>query len=262
MMNHRRRTQVVTSDDEEETPNPQYTQKRTRLSEQDNSNENKEEQKKEAVSKLPRPVEDAKPIGEPIKSSGKGKKEKRHYESFEFNGIKYTLEDHVLFKPEEKGQKPYAGIIKDITQGNNGNVVVTGQWFYRPEEAEKKSGGNWKSCDTRELFYSFHRDDVHAEAVMHKCVVHYVPQHKQLPKRKDHPGFIVQKVYDNVEKKLWRLGDKGFEDIKQQEIDVLLEKTLQRIGELFDIEADETLNDGEDQMKIKKKLKEKKCFTS
>ena len=151
---------------------------------------------------------------------------------------------------------------QDITQGNNGNVVVTGQWFYRPEEAEKKSGGNWKSCDTRELFYSFHRDDVHAEAVMHKCVVHYVPQHKQLPKRKDHPGFIVQKVYDNVEKKLWRLGDKGFEDIKQQEIDVLLEKTLQRIGELFDIEADETLNDGEDQMKIKKKLKEKKCFTS
>ena len=120
------------------------------------------------------------------------------------------------------------------------------------EEEEKKSGGNWKSCDTRELFYSFHRDDVHAEAVMHKCVVHYVPQHKQLPKRKDHPGFIVQKVYDNVEKKLWRLGDKGFEDIKQQEIDVLLEKTLQRIGELFDIEADETLNDGEDQMKIKK----------
>lgn len=95
-MNHRRRTQVVTSDDEEETPNPQYTQKRTRLSEQDNSNENKEEQKKEAVSKLPRPVEDAKPIGEPIKSSGKGKKEKRHYESFEFNGIKYTLVNYFF----------------------------------------------------------------------------------------------------------------------------------------------------------------------
>ena len=50
--------------------------------------------------------------------------------------------------------------------------------------------------------------------------------------------------------------------IKQQEIDVLVEKTLQRIGELIDIEPDEALDDGEDQMKNKKKLKEKKCFTS
>ncbi|KHN14902.1 protein polybromo-1-like [Glycine soja] len=237
MENHRRRTQVTTSDDEDE-------------------------QEKEEVLKLPRPVEDAKPIGEPLKYSRKGKSKKWHYDSFEFNGIQYTIGDHVLFKPEEKGQKPYAGIIKDITQGNNGNVVVTGQWFYRPEEAEKKGGGNWKSCDSRELFYSFHCDDVHAEAVMHKCVVHFVPQNKQLPKRKDHPGFIVQKVYDNVEKKLWRLGDKDYEDIKQQEIDVLVEKTLQRIGELIDIEPDEALDDGEDQMKNKKKLKEKKCFTS
>ncbi len=93
--------------------------------------------------------------------------------------------------------------------------MVTGQWFYRPEEAEKKGGGSWQSSDTRELFYSFHRDEVPAESVMHKCVVHFVPIHKQLPNRKQHPGFIVQKVYDTVARKLWKLTDTDYEDNKQ-----------------------------------------------
>jgi hypothetical protein len=96
-------------------------------------------------------------------------------------------------------------------------MMVTGQWFYRPEEAEKKGGGSWQSSDTRELFYSFHRDEVPAESVMHKCVVHFVPIHKKLPDRKQHPGFIVQKVYDNVAKKLGKLGkltDTDYEEIR------------------------------------------------
>lgn len=87
---------------------------------------------------------------------------------------------------------------------------------------------------------------------MHRCVVHFAPIHKQLPKRKDHPGFIVQKVYDSVGKKLWRLGDKVYEDTKQREIDVLIHKTLQCIGELPRIEFVETTDDAHDQMKSKK----------
>lgn len=117
--------------------------------------------------------------------------------------------------------------------------MVTGQWFYRPEEAEKKDGGGWKSCDTRELFYSFHLDEVPAESVMHKCVVHFVPQNKQLPNRKQHPGFIVQKVYDTEERKLWKLTDKDYEDSKQHEIDLLVQKTMSHLGHLPDIDAEE-----------------------
>ena len=130
-------------------------------------------------------------------------------------------------------------------------MMVTGQWFYRPEEAERKGGGSWQSRDTRELFYSFHRDDVPAESVMHKCVVHFVPIHKQLPNRKQHPGFIVQKVYDTVERKLWKLTDKDYEDNKQQEIDELVQKTLQRLGKLLDIEPEEPVADQEDLAKQK-----------
>ncbi|WVZ10064.1 hypothetical protein V8G54_014594 [Vigna mungo] len=257
MVNRRRLTRVATSDDEDEAPRPQPTRKRMRLLEEDNDDENEEEEKEE-VPEPPQPLEDAKPIGEPVRVSGKGRGRKRHYDSFEFDGMQYTLEDPVLLVPEDKGQKPYVAIIKDITQSISGNVKVTGQWFYRPEEAEKKGGGNWQSCDTRELFYSFHRDDVPAESVMHKCVVHFVPRHKQLPKRKDHPGFIVQKVYDTVERKLWRLSDKDYEDIKQQEIDVLVQKTLERVGELLDIEPKEEPPDYvEDQIKHRRSLNRK-----
>ncbi|KAE8694586.1 Mitochondrial substrate carrier family protein isoform 1 [Hibiscus syriacus] len=96
-------------------------------------------------------LEDAKPIGEVVRVSGKGRGRRSHYESFEIDGHRYDL------------------------------------WFYRPEEVESKGGGNWPLHDTRELFYSFHHDEDPAESVMHKCVVHFVPIQKQIPNRKHHP---------------------------------------------------------------------------
>ncbi|KAI6707208.1 hypothetical protein NL676_010170 [Syzygium grande] len=199
--------------------------------------------------------EDAKPIGEPVRFSSKGRGRRSHYVAFEFDGNQYELEDPVLLVPVEKDQKPYVAIIKDIAQTTKGSIMVTGQWFYRPEEAEKKGGGSWQSRDTRELFYSFHRDEVPAESVMHKCVVHFVPIHKQLPHRKQNPGFIVQKVYDTVEKKLWKLTDKDYEDNKQHEIDLLVQKTLQRLGDLPDIDTEDAHADQEDQLKRKRSFR-------
>lgn len=189
----------------------------------------------------------AEPLGDVLTVSGKGKKKKNHYGSFEFEGNVFELEDSVLLTPEDVKQKPYVAIIKEITEDADGNLMVTGQWFYRPEEAEKKGGGNWQSRDTRELFYSFHRDAVPAESVMHKCVVHFVPLHKKLPIRSQNPGFFVQKVYDAVEKKLWKLTDKDYEDGKQHEIDLLVLKTRERLGELPDLEPEEPSGDHHDQ---------------
>ncbi|XP_065858271.1 ASI1-immunoprecipitated protein 3 [Euphorbia lathyris] len=203
------------------------------------------------------PQEDAKPIGEAVKFSGKGRGRRSHYESFEYDGNVYELEDPVLLVPEDKKQKPYVAIIKDIAQTKKGAMMVTGQWFYRPEEAERKGGGSWQSRDTRELFYSFHRDEVPAESVMHKCVVHFVPIHKQLPSRKQHPGFIVQKVYDTVERKLWKLTDKDYEDNKQHEIDLLVQKTLSRLVDLPDLEIEENPAEPEDPSKFKRIFRKK-----
>ncbi|KAL4592576.1 hypothetical protein LXL04_005576 [Taraxacum kok-saghyz] len=213
--------------------------------------EDEEEEEEEA------PVEDAKPIGEVVRVSGKGKTRRNHYKSFEFDGLSYELEDPVLLVPDPEGpnKKPYVAIIKDVTETKDGSVMVTGQWFYRPEEAEKKNGGNWQSSDTRELFYSFHRDEVPAESVMHKCVVHFIPAHKQIPSRKLHPGFIVQKVYDTIFKRLFKLTDKDYEDNMQHEIDLLVQKTMSRLGDLPDIKIEEETE--EEQLKSKRLLRRK-----
>ncbi|XP_071708024.1 protein REPRESSOR OF VERNALIZATION 1-like [Rutidosis leptorrhynchoides] len=209
------------------------------------------------------PVEDATPIGDVIRVSGKGKTRRNHYKSFEYDGLTYELEDSVLLvaDTETPNKKPYVAIIKDVTETKDGNVMVNGQWFYRPEEAEKKNGGNWQSNDTRELFYSFHRDEVPAESVMHKCVVHFIPANKQIPSRKVHPGFIVRKVYDTTDKRLFNLTDKDYEDHMQHEIDILVQKTMSRIGELPDIKINEDTVNTEDQFKSKRLMRRKSMLS-
>ncbi|KAJ4834434.1 hypothetical protein Tsubulata_025644 [Turnera subulata] len=261
--NPRKRKKMRLPEYEEEEEEEQEEVKRGRRNkkgrkepEEDEDEEEEEEPEEEPEEEAP----DAKPVGEPVRFSGKGRGRRSHYDAFEFDGNRYELEDPVLLIPEDKQQKPYVAIIKDITTTREGSVMVLGQWFYRPEEAAKKGGGSWQSQDTRELFYSFHRDEVPAESVMHKCVVHFIPVHKQIPKRKQNPGFIVQKVYDTVQKKLWKLTDKDYEDNKQHEIDLLVQKTLSRIPDLPDIENEDTdavttaaaVVDQEDQSKMKR----------
>ncbi|KAK1260832.1 hypothetical protein QJS04_geneDACA001998 [Acorus gramineus] len=196
--------------------------------------------------------EEAKPVGNPIRVSGKGKSRKTHYGAFEFNEKHFELEDSVLIAPQDKSKKPYVAIIKDITQAKDGTVMVTGQWLYRPEEIKKK-GGSWESHDSGVLFYSFHHDDVPEEAAMHKCVVHFVPLDKQLPVPSVHPGFIVQGVYDAVDRKIWKLTDKDYGDIKQHEIHMLIQKTQERMGKLPEHEVEDVV-EHEDRLKRKQSL--------
>jgi hypothetical protein len=132
---------------------------------------------------------------------------------------------------------------QDITEGDKGKLIVNGRWFYRPEDARMEDGKYCGACDTRELFYSSHTDNVPAESVMHKCVVYFVPQHKQIPTRKQHPGFIAQKVYGAYEKQLWNLRDEDYEEKWQNKIDHLVKKTMDRIRELPDLESEATRSD-------------------
>ncbi|CAH1451410.1 unnamed protein product [Lactuca virosa] len=258
----RKRMKFYEDDDEEEE---EEAIKQVAKSKRDKKKPKDDEEDEKEVSPPPEddeeeevPVEDAKPIGDVVRVSGKGKTRRNHYKSFEFDGLSYELEDPVLLVPDPEGpnKKPYVAIIKDITETKDGSVMVTGQWFYRPEEAEKKNGGNWLSSDTRELFYSFHRDEVPAESVMHKCVVHFIPANKQIPSRKLHPGFIVQKVYDTIFKRLFKLTDKDYEDNMQHEIDLLVQKTMSRLGDLPDIKLEDHDTE-EDQLKSKRLLRRK-----
>ncbi|PNT70602.1 hypothetical protein BRADI_2g14070v3 [Brachypodium distachyon] len=170
---------------------------------------------------------DAVPVGKPVKVTDKGNAQRKHYDAFECEGNTYKLWDTAMFVPELENQKPYVGIIKDIHK-IGGSLSVTAQWFYRPEEADEDGG------EPRELFYSSHIDEVPAGSVMHTCMVHFIPQHKQVPSMKEHPGFIVQKVYDHIKEKLWDVADKDYLDNMQHEVDLLVKETMDRIGELPD----------------------------
>ncbi|XP_056850359.1 uncharacterized protein LOC108824893 [Raphanus sativus] len=248
MMSCRRSAQVSSSDEEEDfvaetrsqgqdSRRPEETmdgkrKKRKKVSLYEESYDDDEEGKKK---KKDDTADDVKPVGEPVKVTDKG----THYGQFEYGGNRYELEDSVLLYPDDNSLEPYIAIIKDITQKQDGSMTILGQWFYCQEEAKKKDGGNWETNDTRELFYSFHRDEVPAESVMRRCVVYFVPAHKKLPKRKDKPCFIVRKVYDTIEKKLWKFTDKDYEVSKQHEIDLFVEKSMSRLGDLPDLETEE-----------------------
>jgi len=52
----------------------------------------------------------------------------------------------------------------------------------------------------------------------------------------------MQKVYDTDKLKLWKLTDKDYQDDNQQEIDEIVQKTRQRLGELPNIETDEAVD--------------------
>ncbi|XP_076898646.1 ASI1-immunoprecipitated protein 3-like [Bidens hawaiensis] len=244
----KRKRMRIYEDDEDEYEQQQLEEaiKQSINKKQPNHHEEDDEEEEDAP--------DAKPIGEVVRVSGKGKTRRNHYKSFEFDGISYELEDPVLLVPAPEGpnKKPYVAIIKDITETKDGSVMMSGQWFYRPEEAERKGGGNWQSQDTWELFYSFHKDEVPAESVMHKCVVHFIPANKQIPSRKVHPGFIVQKVYDTIWKRLFKLTDKDYEDDMQLEIDLLVQKTMSRLGDLPDIKLDDDIVETEDLLRSKR----------
>ncbi|GBG65748.1 hypothetical protein CBR_g52340 [Chara braunii] len=174
-------------------------------------------------------------IGPPVKKTGRGKSEKKFFEAFELEGVRYNLEDFVMVQQSKNEEKPYVSVVKEIWQGKDGAVKITGQWFYRPEETEKKGGGKYKGKDPRELFYSFHKDIVPAEAVMHKCVIHFIPPGKQAPIANVQPGFLCRGVYDPVDKKVWSVSDRDFKDAQQREIDELIDRTRQYFGECVEM---------------------------
>ncbi|XP_056846705.1 uncharacterized protein LOC130497703 [Raphanus sativus] len=183
--------------------------------------------------------------GKSVKVTVKGKQRRTH---FEFDGNRYKLEGPMLLVSADKNHKKYVVFIKGIMQTKDGSMMVLEQLFYRPGEAEKKCCGNWQSSDTRELLYSFHRDEVLAETVMHRCLVYFdITQ-----KHKVNSVFIIRKVYDTVEKKLWKLTDKKCENTKQH---VQVKKSMVHLGYLSELEPKEVQTDLENLLKAKRSFR-------
>ncbi|WZY90298.1 hypothetical protein YC2023_047033 [Brassica napus] len=188
MVSRRRFAQVYSSDDEEAKACLQCIEKGIRLRPPINMTilKRRRGRRDRTQGDLTTEHRCAKPVGEPVKVTGRGERRRNHDGQFEYKGERYELKD----------------------------------------------GGNWVVNDTRELFYSFHRNEVPVESVMHRCLVNFVPDHKQLPRGR---GFIVRKVYDTVDKKLWKFTDKDYAVSQQREIDLFVDKSLSRLGDLPDL---------------------------
>ncbi|XP_076925821.1 ASI1-immunoprecipitated protein 3-like [Bidens hawaiensis] len=162
-------------------------------------------------------VEDIpKPIGDVLKISGEGSQLKNHYSAFEFHEDTYKL---------------------DICETESKELMLNVQWFYRPKDIPPRKGLTMDSVDTRELFYSFHKDEVPVEAVSHKCKVHFVTKPSHIPARKKYPGFIVRKLYNPVNKRFNKLTDNNFLPDAQQEINMLVQMTMRNLNILPDNES-------------------------
>ncbi|CAA7021921.1 unnamed protein product [Microthlaspi erraticum] len=197
-----------------------------------------------------KPEDSPQPIGELVKFPGRYPTTnafipKRHYEKFHFHGKTYALEDTVLLTPKGANKKPYVAIIKDIylyIRDKEESLKLQVQWFYRPEDLDKKYVRHWKSKDARELLYSLHRDEVIAESVMNICSVYFAPEGKQIPNHGEYPDFFVTWFYDCYIKKICKLCDIIFDDDEQQqELDLLVAKTISQAGDLLDIEKKKKL---------------------
>ncbi|PWA47859.1 bromo adjacent homology (BAH) domain protein [Artemisia annua] len=186
-------------------------------------------------------IKNAKPIGVVLRISGDGENMRSHYNALDFCGHTYKIKDTVLLAHDSHGQmnKPWVVIIKDITGMKNGNIMIYVQGFYRPSEIF--IGKNMESFVTRELFYSFHKHEVHAETIMHKCIIHFITEKSQIPLRKKYPGFIVQKVYNPNTKRLIKLTNKDFLPDMKSEIEELVLKTTSHLGIIPAIKVKMTL---------------------
>lgn len=90
---NRRKRKVLNlqdDDDEEEASND----KKMKLNGDDDDEEEEEEASSEEEES---PLEDAKPVGGPVRVSGKGRGRKSHFQSFEFDNNLYTLVYHLSF---------------------------------------------------------------------------------------------------------------------------------------------------------------------
>uniref|UniRef100_A0A7N0RBE7 TFIIS central domain-containing protein n=1 Tax=Kalanchoe fedtschenkoi TaxID=63787 RepID=A0A7N0RBE7_KALFE len=153
-----------------------------------------------------------KPLGSPI---GSPDESGPLYGSFEFDGKQYELEDAVMVSNEDIEVRPGVAIIK----------------------VKINDDPRWSACDPRQLLFTDHQEEVPAETILYKCVVHFLPSHKQLPDRRVHPGFVVQHFYDYLKQRVISITDKGCcKGSLQKEIHAHLRETELSIGYVSNVD--------------------------
>ncbi|KAH1111903.1 hypothetical protein GYH30_010316 [Glycine max] len=141
--------------------------------------------------------------------------------SFCKDGRKISVGECALFKPSED-RPPFIGIIRCLTFGKEKKLKVGVSWLYRSIEVKLNKGGPLVAAPN-EIFYTFHKDEIDAESLLHPCKVAFLRKGAELPSGIS--SFVCRRVYDIANKCLWWLNDQDYINDCQEEVDQLLYRT-------------------------------------
>ncbi|CAA6661466.1 unnamed protein product [Spirodela intermedia] len=139
---------------------------------------------------------------------------------FSLDGRRILIGDCALF--QAGNSPPFIGIIRWFSPGKQDQLKLGVNRLYRPSEV-KLAKGILLEAAPNEVFYSFHKDEISAELLLHPCKVAFLRKGVELPQWIS--SFVCRRVYDSTNKCLWWLTDQDYIDDQQEEIAKLLGKT-------------------------------------
>lgn len=120
-------------------------------------------------------------------------------------GRKIHIGDCALF---QSGNSPaFIGIIRWFSSEKEGHLKLGVNWLYRPVDL-KLVKGTLLEAAPNEIFYSFHKDEILAESLLHPCKVAFLRKGVELPSRIS--SYVCRRVYDITNKCLWWLTDQDY----------------------------------------------------
>jgi hypothetical protein len=105
---------------------------------------------------------------------------------------------------------PFIGILRKVTLETVDQVKLTVNWLYRPTDI-KLAKGSLLEAAPNEIFYSFHRDVISEETLLHPCKVAFLRKGIELPEGVS--SFVCRRVYDTANKCLWWLSDRDYTNV-------------------------------------------------
>eukprot|EP00252_Welwitschia_mirabilis_P008858 TRINITY_DN2109_c1_g3_i1.p1 TRINITY_DN2109_c1_g3~~TRINITY_DN2109_c1_g3_i1.p1 ORF type:complete len:1723 (+),score=402.48 TRINITY_DN2109_c1_g3_i1:438-5606(+) len=136
------------------------------------------------------------------------------------DGRRISVGDCALF--EAGNAPPYIGIIRSLSEDKDRKVKLGVTWLYRPTDVKLGKGVPLEAAPN-EVFYSFHRDEIFSDSLLHPCKVAFLRKGVELPAGVS--SFVCRRVYDIKSKRLWWLTEQDYRNEQQEEVDKLLDKT-------------------------------------